>query len=481
MDQPTTPTETNAQPTTDPVAEPVPEFGVEKKTSIVSSLPLKKMAIGFGIVALIAVIGIVGKLIYSQVVNPSTTTTTTQKQITLNYWGLWEPTEVLQSTIKEFESQNPGVTVVYSQQSVKDYRERLQSAFDRGQGPDIFRFHNTWVPMFTKTGVLSTVPTDIMTSAEFEKTFYPVAATDLKTQSGYVGIPLEIDGLGLYINKKIFDTANKTAPTTWDDLRKVAQQLTIRGDDGSIQRAGIALGGTENVDHFSDVLALLILQNGGSPAKPDQKGVDGNYLVGDALSFYTQFQKTDKVWDQTLPNSTYAFAMEKAAMIIAPSWRSFEIRQINPNVEFAVYPVPQLPGPAVTFASYWVEGVSNTATDKEMAWKFVKFLSQKETMQSLYTSISSSQRLFGEPYSRQDLASTLASDPYVGAYISQATTAKSWWLSSRTFDNGINDQNIKYYQDAVNAINAGSAYTDVLPTLSAGVTSVLKQYNVTVK
>jgi multiple sugar transport system substrate-binding protein len=368
--------------------------------------------------------------------------------------------------LAEFEAQNPGVKVNYVQQSSKDYRERLQSALARSEGPDIFRFHNTWVPMLKKD--LDLLPGTIMPATEFEQTFYPVAVTDLKSGSSYLGIPLMIDGLGVYYNKTMLKAANKTPPSTWDELRKLASDLTVT-TNGKIQRSGVAMGITSNVEHFPDILGLMLLQNGANPGNPT------NSLATDALTFYTIFTKTDRDWNDTLPPSTFAFANEKTAMMIAPSWRANEVKQLNPKLDFAVVPVPQLPNTKVSWASYWVEGVSKKSKHTDVAWKLLKFLSTKETLRKLYTA-ESAERFIGEPFSRVDMADQLIGDPVVGAYIEQAPYASSWYLASKTFDNGLNDQIIKYYEDAINKVNSGTEAGSALSTVASGVQQVLTQY-----
>ncbi len=137
--------------------------------------------------------------------------------------------------------------------------------------------------------------------------------------------------------------------------------------------------------------------------------------------------------------------------------------------------MPQLPNTKVTWASYWVEGVSKKSPNTDAAWKLIKFLSSKETLRKLYTA-ASNERLIGEPFSRMDMADQLLTDPIAGAFIEQANFAASWPMVSRTFDNGINDQIIKYYEDAVNKINTGNAPSDALLTVSSGVQQVLTQY-----
>ena len=236
---------------------------------------------------------------------------------------------------------------------------------------------------------------------------------------------------------------------------------------------GMDLGNSNNVDHWSDILALMLLQNSADPANPIGSGAE------DALKFYTIFSNSDKVWDNTMPQSVYAFATQKVAMIFAPSWQAHTIKQINPNIDFGIVPVPQLPNSNVTWASYWVEGVSKKSAKQAEAFNVLKFLSEKDKLVKFYTEASKT-RLFGELYPRKDLADSLKSDPLAGAYISQAENAKSFYMASRTFDNGINDKIIKYYEDAVNAVGEGEDPSEALQTTAQGVQQVLSQYGVSV-
>jgi hypothetical protein len=67
-------------------------------------------------------------------------------------------------------------------------------------------------------------------------------------------------------------------------------------------------------------------------------------------------------------------------------------------------------------------------------------------------------------------------NPLAAVFISQAAKAKTWYLCSRTFDNGINEKMIKYFEDAVNAVNSGKTAKEALETASAGVNQLLTQY-----
>ncbi len=403
-------------------------------------------------------------------------TSITNKQATLTWWGLWEDTSIVQPVIDEYQSAHPGVTITYVPQSKEDYRERLTNAFARGEGPDIFEYHNTWVPMFRTT--LATLPASVMTAQDFSQTFYPVMTSDLTLQSGIVGMPIGYDGLAMYVNDDILATYSKTVPSTWNELRETAIALTIKDQNGVIQQSGVAMGQTSNVDHWPEILGLMMLQNGANMTNPTGELAEG------ALTFFSDMSVKYGVWDSTLPSSTIAFAAGKLAFYFAPSWRAYEIAAQNPNLKFRVLPMPQLPKdldpnePDSTYATYWVNGVSEKSEGKDTAWDFLKFLSSKESLEKLAKN-ATAVRSFGRPYPRVDMRDIAKQDPRLAGFIELAPSAKSWYLASRTFDgvSGINSQINKYFEDALNSLSDGRGDpTSALTTAAAGVQQVLVQY-----
>ncbi len=392
--------------------------------------------------------------------------------ITLNYWGLWEDKDVFDPLIQQYEKQNQNITITYQKMDPKDYREKLLARSKNGQGPDIFRFHNTWLPEIKD--VVTAIPADVMSNAEFEKTFYKVQQTDLKVGSYYYGIPLEIDGLVLIYNDNLFKKAGiQTAPATWDELTGDVTKLTVKDQTGALITAGIAIGTTSNVEYYSDIFGLMLLQNGGSLQHLDQQEAVG------ALQSYRKFAEDPQAfWNDNMPDSLNAFIQEKVAMIIAPSWVVLNIKAANPDISMKVVPVPTVPGtPPITLANYWVEGVSRYSQNQTEAWKFLKYLVQKDNLTKLYE-LEAKVRPFGEPYSRVDLAPLLAQNEYLGAVIKQADSMQSLPLVSRTYDNGLDDEIIQYIQNAVNATIQGVSYSEALQTAKSGVTQVLSKYQI---
>ncbi len=439
-----------------PMSVPPPSNPMPKRLILILGVLVLLALVGVGIKFLLGFLGAGGS-----------------QKVTLNYWGLWENDATMKSVLTAFETAHPNVTVVYTMQSPNQYRERLQAAIDRGDGPDVYRIHNTWVPMFQNE--LAPAPADIMTAAQFASTFYPVASADLVGGQSIYGMPIMFDGLGLYYNQDLFASAGVTPPATWEDVLNIVPKLTVKNGD-TIVTSAIALGTTGNIENFSDIIATMMMQNGAKLSVPTGTQAE------QAIVFYRKFSTpTDPVytWNDSMDNSIVAFASGKVAMILAPSWRVFDVKEANPKLNFKVVPIPQLPGNTVNWASYWVEAVSSKSKNQELAWQLVKYMTSRDVVTQFYTDASKT-RLFGEPYARTDLASTLTNDPYVGAYINEAATAKSFPLASRTFDDGINDKLIKYMGDAINAVGQGTAPTQALATAADGFAQVLGSYGLTV-
>lgn len=398
-------------------------------------------------------------------------------QVNLTWWGLWEDQSVVQPLIDEYQAANPNVKVTYIQQSKEDYRERLTSALASGDGPDIFRYHNTWVPMFRSN--LAPVPSDTIAPSDYLATFYPDAAASLSSGSDIVGVPLEFDSLALYVNDSIFDTYLKSPPTTWDELKQLAQEMTVKDPSGVIQQAGVALGNATNVDHWPEILALLMMQNQVNMTDPSSE----NAAI--ALDYYTRFQTQDQVWNDTLPTSTQMFASGKLAMYLAPSWRAHEIAALNPNLRFHTVTAPQLPKsftdePNLYYASYWAEGVSEESSFKPEAFKFLKFMVERTSLEQFYQNAVNSDpnRKFGEPYPRRDMQALIASEPVVGSFVRQGQEAKTWFLQSFTWDGptGINSLMNEIFAEAVGSVVTGGSAERAMEKAAGEVQQVLAQY-----
>lgn len=396
------------------------------------------------------------------------------------WWVLGMDETVLNNMVDDYVKDNPNAKVKLVVQSETDYRERLLNSLKSGNGPDIFTIHNSWVPMFTE--YLDTLPETVYSKTDYTKDYYPVIARNMSTTGGIVGIPLEYDGLTLFVNEDIFSYSGKSIPTTWDEFSSVAAGLTTRGDRSIILQSGASIGLTSNVDYWPEIVALLMLQNKSNLFSPSGQN------AYEAVFTFGEFYSGSKVWNDTLPNSTTAFAEGKVAMFFGPAKVASEIKKLNPTLKFKTVTVPQVrkddpTEPEVAYATYWVQSVWKNSSNKLLAWNFLKYLGSEESLIRMH---DRSVELGVQPmiYPRIGMRDRLINDRVAGSVVAQAPFATSWYLADKTHDgdSGINSVVNSAYKKVVDAASNKKAaktpeafFKTLLPELRKG----LLVFNVT--
>ncbi|MFC1756170.1 extracellular solute-binding protein [Patescibacteria group bacterium] len=367
----------------------------------------------------------------------------------ITVWGLWEKKEVMDVLIDRYKEQYPNVNVNYDDRSVlKPLVEYKTRAFTRATdetGPDVMRVHISWLPALVNS--LEPMPSGIMDLSTFQSSFYSVAVDNLVYDGKIYGMPTYHDGLVLVYNKDHFSEIGQTeAPTAWEEFRRLALDLTIRGEGDEIVRAGAAIGAADNVDFSSDILGMLFSQAGVEfPAEVDGRPAQ------DALSFYTNFVLEDEVWSEGLPEATVAFSQGKASMIFVPTWNLLDILAARPDMNVGIAPVPQArPDNPASWASFWVDVVPQASQNPKAAWSYIAFMAKEE--QQLYAYSQASQyRVFGSPYSLISLQAELSENPYLAPVLESASYASTNIMASRAG----NRRQVDAVNESINSILGG--------------------------
>lgn len=403
--------------------------------------------------------------------------------------GLWEP-DVFNNIKKEFQDKHPEVTVEYEQKSTERYLEILKADLKSEKAPDVFWWHSGWGPLLRSN--LAPLPENIMDTKTYESTFYPITKTDSKIGTTYRGLPLEIDGLALLYNKKLFATRNfNEPPTTWTTLKEQYVPALTSSNNKQIFNSAIALGSVANVENFPEIIGLFLLQSGVEFTKEGQltlletKKQNNNQLAFTAIDYYTSFSRKERTWDNTLPNSIEAFAEGKTAMVVLPLYKIHNlldfIRGQNLSLDFGVAPLPQLPdAPTITWGRYWQLGVSQESKNKEAAWQLAKFLVEPDALRQVYENDSKIND-FGRAYPRVDMAKEQTTNQYLAAYLIQAKDAKSWYLHSDTHDKVFNDALISIFKNGLSNAEKGNSTSGILRRITVEIRPILEKYGVTKK
>lgn len=378
-----------------------------------------------------------------------------QKPVTLNMWGLWESPTVMNTLIAKYKETHPNVTINYDDRSViklTDYKETVYTRASQADAPDIVVVHNSWVPGLKES--LSEAPKEIITPQIYAQRFYDTAVKSAVIDDKVFALPLFYDGLVLVYNKDHFaEIDQQSPPTAWEEFRRIAIALTVRGDKNQMVRAGAAIGTANNIDFFSDILGLMFSQ-----AKVEIPSELDSKPAQDALTFYTNFAKEDRVWANDLPEASISFVGERVSMIIVPAWNLLDIVTARPDLNIGVAPVPQaIPSEPVSWGSYWMSSVTAGSKNKEAAWEFLKFLSENDQELTLFSEASKN-RQYGPAFASMDLKSQLDTSPYLKPVLDQASFATSGKVAARVG----NVSAVNALKDAVNTVlsSTGQIKTD---------------------
>jgi len=368
----------------------------------------------------------------------SDTVKTPSEPITLTYWSLFEPYEVYQPLIEEYQQQNPNVTIKFEQRNFDNlytYKDSHLATLQTGSNsPDIVRIHVTWLPLFQNS--LSPAPSSIISFDEYSADFYNTAVENTILNGKIYAVPLMFDSLSLFYNKDIFAQKNLNPPTTWSDFLDTSVNLTV-SNSGQISQSGAAFGSAENVAFFSDIIGLLLRQSNIQLPKDFKSPA-----FRDTILFYTNFVKESGVWNREQAYSPLAFSQGRTAMMFGTSWSLLDILQKTPNLKVGVAPVPQVVSDSklteINYSTYWVESVASSSKNKEESWKFIKWLSQPEQLRKVYSKASDT-RTFGEPYPRVSMQGELVSNPYLSPFFVYAQNSDTMPISDRSGNNNYVD------------------------------------------
>ncbi|MFH1551746.1 MAG: extracellular solute-binding protein [bacterium] len=356
------------------------------------------------------------------------------KKTELEFWGVFDDSDVYSSLIADFNKVFPNIKINYYKKSYADYEKDILQAMATGRGPDIFAMHHTWFPRYADK--IWAAPSEIISVKEVQDEFVDVVAIDFIVDGIVVALPLSMDTLALYYNKDIFNSAGiPEPPETWEEFLDDVEKITIKDEQGNIIRAGASIGTARNVNRSTDIFSLLMLQSGTKIVSPDKDKAIFNESVSingesfypgqRALQFYTDFAsplKSIYTWNNRMHYSIDSFYEGKTAMMFNYSYHLSTIRAKSPYLNFAVAPMPQIKDSAqdINYANYWGLTVSRNCDDPNEAWQFIKWLSQKENTQK-YLELS------GTPTARRDIIFSQKNDPDLGVFAEQALTARSWY------------------------------------------------------
>jgi len=344
--------------------------------------------------------------------------------VVLNYWDMqWGGPAFmnqLQDNVTEFNRTHPEIFVNFQQLSWGDYTQKLLSAVQAGNPPDIGG-GDSGIPFNMDAQGQALDITDLYQEWKGDGTLddmVPWGYEKWDYNGRHPGITWQLDARAIFYRKDLLEKAGVKPPTNWDELLAAAKKLT-NADKSMI---GIAVPGKQGSYDTDQFYMTLVLQTGGGIADATGKPTFDSPEQLKALEFEKQLVECCAApgtpsW--TFTEVMKAFEQGQAAMAFGGGWFIGDIKKNAPDLFEKTGILPVLIGPGgsqaqhmVAFANPWM--IYKQTKHAAEAKTFLKWMMQKDNLRKLYASDPGGKwpvfkSLLNDPvYKENDLVQTLA-------------------------------------------------------------------------
>lgn len=267
---------------------------------------------------------------------------------------------------EKYKKVNPNVEIVYQNFPEADYMgSKLTTAFAAGSGPDVFVMSPGDFLKYANSGVamdLTKYYTD-----EIKKDFLPSSLQAVTVDNKIMGIPFEVELLGLYYNKDMFKAANLNPPKTWSELEADTKALT------KDKVAGLLIEPSKG--YYQNFTWYPFLWQTGSNVIDTEKKIGTFEGAGTekALKLWGDLIKAGAPQKLSIPltNEIALLGEGQAAMQVCGTWAVASLEQKYPKTNIGLVPLP-VPdgGKAATAAGGWKMLVNGKSKNADEAAKF---------------------------------------------------------------------------------------------------------------
>lgn len=312
------------------------------------------------------------------------------EKIELAFWDLrteGAAAEMIDTLVANFEKENPNVTIKRSAFKVDDLRNTIKPAINSGEGPDVFSYDAGagYLGVLANAGLAMDL-SDYREEYDWDSRFHDWALDKTIYNDRLYGIANELEMLGVFYNKEIFEEAGVEIPTTYDEFLQICQ---------TFQDIGITPVIMDDKEQWPGFHYESIWLNSFVGAEKVKQAVAGEIPwssegFGEALDeLYKIFEAgyaSEKPLSLASEDANKAFYAGEGAMRITGTWLvSACVENMGENVGFFYLPpasddVDDCPpgglGEAVV--------VNAKTKHEEMAVKFVDYMFQMDNMEYWY-------------------------------------------------------------------------------------------------
>jgi multiple sugar transport system substrate-binding protein len=301
------------------------------------------------------------------------------EDIVLKFWDNQQTESGLsqyqQEAVKSFEAANPGIKVEVTTIPYPEYQQRLLTAVQGGNAPDVSTVDQIWVAAFAKAGAID--PLDDMAKAAgvTADTFFPGAWASANYDGKLWGIPFNVDVWQFsFYNDDLVKAAgiDPASLATFEGLKAAGEKLTGDG------KYGIGLFAHKGEDTVV-VMDSFIFSNGGKVLNDDGScGLTSDASVG-ALAYLASLAPyaPQGIANADSGGMRELFLNGSLAIEFWPALEQPTLQKSKINWDFVNGTAPEGKTPIGTYGG-WNLVVYKNSPNKEAAWKFIQFLTQED-------------------------------------------------------------------------------------------------------
>ncbi|HFF9855672.1 MULTISPECIES: ABC transporter substrate-binding protein [Serratia] len=360
-------------------------------------------------------------------------------KITLRY-AVWDRNQLPaeQEIAKRFEQANPDIKIEIELTPSAQYFVKLDSAAAGGVAPDIFWINMPYFVQYAKNGIMEPLAPYIKDSG---LQLDDVVASSVKAyqyDGQQMAIPRDVDSIAVWYNKKLFDQAGVSYPTSdwsWDDLKNKATALK-----SGLKGAAFPLVMDLSIDGQDSYMNLLF-QNGNHIVPKDGQPTD----IANDKSIWVYQQLQGMMKDGLMPSAQQMsevkteniFQSNRAAMVYAGSWLAAPFANnplINDHIGVVMMPkIERQSGVAHSLAF----AMSAKSAHKQAAWKYIAFMSseasQAELAKVVIPANKTAAKVWAQQIQKVDVSPYIQTLEVTQAYPTAGTNTPKWqnmWIAS---------------------------------------------------
>lgn len=297
---------------------------------------------------------------------------TVDNSIKFASWGSQSETKILKEIISDFEKEtNIKVDFIHIPQN---YYQKIHLLFASHLEPDVIFINNQNIQMYIKANLLE----DLTPYFKNEiKSYYPEALNCFKYKDKLYAIPRDISNLVIYINKDFFKKAGinpNIQLSTTDELKTIAEKLTTKEYYG--------INTEEDCLYWLNFISAngggALSDNGKELKIKDTKSLNALNLYSDFIHKYHISPTKAQIGSMT---TAQMFINKKLAMYTGGRWMVPKFREtIDFDWDIIQFPATE-ENKIYIDASGWA--VSKSSKNKTNAIKFIKYISDKKSIDKL--------------------------------------------------------------------------------------------------